>query len=426
MGQLISELAHAAARASYFDAAFTGPYPEESPVSMDDLEEHLSGRGRGLQSRSEARLEAARLATAELQAGRPGYRALWRHFLDVSAVGLEREFESLGVVFDVWKGESDVDPLIPAMIEDLKDDRLAIDGRRCADRAGRARTPTRRKMPPLILLKSDGAVLYGTTDLATIIDRVREHDPDLILYVVDQRQHGHFEQVFRAATKDGPRGKGRARTYRLRHGERYRRQAVQDARGRRDEALRPHRHGDGGSEQAPHRTGPRRRLSAKRNARRSPRRSASPRSNSPTSPTTASRTTSSISNASRASRARPGPICNTRRCASNRSCARREPRRLCGRRARHPLERGTRARAPACCSMPEALLNAEVKRAPNFLCDYAFTLAQNFSRFYTEHHIMSRNRRGFARRAPRSLHADARHLLKRMLGVLGIEVPERM
>jgi len=66
-----------------------------------------------------------------------------------------------------------------------------------------ARENDKKPMPPLILVKSEGGVLYGTTDLATVIERVREYDPDLILYVVDHRQHGHFEQVFRAAEKSG-------------------------------------------------------------------------------------------------------------------------------------------------------------------------------------------------------------------------------
>ncbi len=144
-----------------------------------------------------------------MQAGRPGYRALWRHFVKVSEHGLEREFGSLGVHFDLWNGEASVDALIAPMIEDLKARGLAVHERRRAGRALWRADDDKKAMPPLILVKSDGAVLYGTTDLATVIDRVREQNPDLILYVVDQRQHGHFEQVFRAARKGRPQRQSR-------------------------------------------------------------------------------------------------------------------------------------------------------------------------------------------------------------------------
>jgi arginyl-tRNA synthetase len=118
----------------------------------------------------------------------------------VSERGLEREFASLGIRFDLWNGESSVDALIAPMIEDLKKRRLAeiSEG---ALVVPVAREDDKKPLPPLLLIKSEGGVLYGTTDLATVIERVRAYDPDLILYVVDHRQHGHFEQVFRAAEK---------------------------------------------------------------------------------------------------------------------------------------------------------------------------------------------------------------------------------
>src|SRR5215831_11221882 len=125
MGQLIAELAVRKPELPYFDPADRSPYPDKSPVTMDDLEV-LYPIAAAACKEDPKRLEAARLATAELQAGRPGYRALWHHFHDVSAQGMEREFGSLGVVFDEWKGESDADPLIPDMIERLKDDRFAV------------------------------------------------------------------------------------------------------------------------------------------------------------------------------------------------------------------------------------------------------------------------------------------------------------
>ena len=198
MGQLISEIAHRKlAPPQYFDPKFKGPFPPLANITMQTLEELYPAASAACKA-DPKRLEEARQATAELQVGRPGYRALWQHFVKVSVEGLAREYGSLGVHFDWWKGEAHVDSLIAPMIEKLKKDGIAI-----MDEGAlivRVEEPNDTKeMPPLILLKSDGAVLYGTTDLATIIDRVREADPDLILYVVDQRQHGHFEQVFRAA-----------------------------------------------------------------------------------------------------------------------------------------------------------------------------------------------------------------------------------
>src|SRR5207253_3845999 len=181
MGQLISELAIRRPELPYFDAADRSPYPEESPVTMEDLERLYPEAAAACKSNPE-RLEAARQATVELQAGRPGYRALWRHFLKVSIEGLEREYGSLDVHFDEWKGESDADPLIPQIVEDLKDRGLA-----CVDE-GALIVPVSEpsdtvEVPPMILMKSDGAVNYAATDVATIVQRVKEHDPDLILYV---------------------------------------------------------------------------------------------------------------------------------------------------------------------------------------------------------------------------------------------------
>ncbi len=142
--------------------------------------------------------DRARRATAELQAGRYGYRLLWRHFVEVSRVALQREFHALGVDFDLWKGESDVDSLIEPMVRELDEKHLLVD-----DQGARiiriARDSDKRDLPPLLVISSEGSAMYGTTDLATILDRRRSFDPHLVLYAVDQRQADHFEQVFRAA-----------------------------------------------------------------------------------------------------------------------------------------------------------------------------------------------------------------------------------
>jgi arginyl-tRNA synthetase len=156
--------------------------------------------------------DRARQATAQLQSGaRPAYRTLWRAFVAVSQVALEREFHALGVDFDLWKGESDADPLIPGMVKDLEAKGLLVDdqGARIVrvDRNGETKkkklddgTVVTVPYPdPLLVVSSEGSAMYGTTDLATILDRKNSFDPQLVLYCVDQRQADHFEQVFRAA-----------------------------------------------------------------------------------------------------------------------------------------------------------------------------------------------------------------------------------
>src|SRR5262249_33858702 len=138
----------------------------------------------------------------ELQAGRPGYRALWRHFCTVTRVGLERECASLGVQFDLWKGESDAEPLVPEIVTDLRARGIAVpDDGALIIRV--AREGDKKEMPPIILVKRDGEIGYHATDLGAILDRKRSLDPELSLYVVDQRQALHFEQVFRASDMAG-------------------------------------------------------------------------------------------------------------------------------------------------------------------------------------------------------------------------------
>ncbi|MDR3511736.1 MAG: arginine--tRNA ligase [Caulobacteraceae bacterium] len=145
--------------------------------------------------------DRARRATAGLQAGRPGYLRLWRHFTSVTRVALERDFHTLGIDFDLWKGESDVQPLIEPMVEDLRQKGL-LEPDQGAMIVRVARQGDKRELPPLLVVSSEGSAMYGTTDVATILDR-RAFNPDLVLYCVDQRQADHFEQVFRAALMAG-------------------------------------------------------------------------------------------------------------------------------------------------------------------------------------------------------------------------------
>ncbi len=151
--------------------------------------------------------DIARRATAELQAGRFGHRLLWQHFAEVTRVALERDFAALEVHFDLWRGESDAEPLIEDMVAELRAKGLLEDDQG-AQIIRVAREDDRREVPPLLVVSSEGSSMYGTTDLATILDRKRFFDPALILYVVDQRQADHFETVFRAARLAGYAGEG--------------------------------------------------------------------------------------------------------------------------------------------------------------------------------------------------------------------------
>lgn len=197
MGLLITEVQEEQPDLPYFDADFEGDYPTESPVTMADLE-RLYPQASGKAKEDDAKKEAARTATAELQSGRRGYRALWQHFCDVTQIGLERECGDLGVKFDLWKGESDANILIPEIVDDLKERKVAeLDDGAWIIRV--EREEDKKDMPPFMMLNSQGAVGYHATDLGTILDRKRENKPDLTLYVVDARQALHFEQVFRAA-----------------------------------------------------------------------------------------------------------------------------------------------------------------------------------------------------------------------------------
>lgn len=201
MGQLISELQIRQPELVYFDPGQSGPYPDESPISLQDLEEMYPAASAASKA-DPARADLARKATKELQDGRPGYRALWKHFVELSVTAMKRDYADLDVEFDLWKGEADADPLIPELTEDLKA-RNVIEESDGAQIIHVARESDKKEMPPIIFVNSQGAVGYHATDVATIVDRKRELDPDRILYVVDARQRLHFEQVFRAVERAG-------------------------------------------------------------------------------------------------------------------------------------------------------------------------------------------------------------------------------
>lgn len=214
MGHLITELYDEQPDLVYFDQSITGPYPSDPPVTIDDLA-RLYPAASSKAKADAARNERSQLAVAELQEGRPGYRALLKHFIDVSVAALKIDYGFLNVSFDLWKGESDVDHLIPAVIDDFKSKNLSSedDGAIIVDvskegenipveKDGKVRM--KNAMPPIMLVNSRGGTGYHTTDLATIKDRMGMlPKPERMLYVVDARQALHFEQVYRAAEKVG-------------------------------------------------------------------------------------------------------------------------------------------------------------------------------------------------------------------------------
>jgi len=201
MGLIIAELQDRQPDLPYFDESFTGDYPEEPPFTLSDLEEIYPAAN--LKKGTDPEFaHRAHIATYENQNGRRGYRALWKHIMNVSLPDLHRLYDLLNVHYEKWLGESDSHPYIPAMIEDLKTRGFAVESEGALVFPV-AEEGDKKEMPPCILVKSDGSAIYATTDLATIVQRMQDWNPDKMLYVTDKRQNLHFEQVFRAAKKSG-------------------------------------------------------------------------------------------------------------------------------------------------------------------------------------------------------------------------------
>lgn len=430
MGMLISELARRQPDLPYFDAAHTGPYPATSPVSMEALEELYPFAAAACKD-DPARLDEARKATAELQSGRPGYTALWRHFVEVSIAGMRRDFGALGVEFDLWKGEADVHGLIAPMVETLRGTGAAQESEGALVVAV-AQDGDKTEIPPLILLKSDGGVMYSTTDLATIVERVRDHDPDLMLYVVDQRQHLHFEQVFRAArigglagkaamehigfgTMNGPDGK----PFKTRAGGVMKlqdliRMTTDKALERLDEAGLAQEYDAGEKAEIARMVG----LAALKFADLSNH-----------------RVSNYVFDLDRFARfeGKTGPYLQYA-AVRIKSLLRKAVEQfqgddgaVIGAIAVPPggFHESERELILTLGQLPEAIAAAEAKRAPNELADFAYGLAQSFSRFYAACHILSEADET-VRRSRLELARLALAQLELTLSLLGIEVPERM
>ena len=201
MGLIITELKLRKPDLVYFEPDYDGDYPTEPPFTISELEEIYPTASKKSKEDEEYHKKALE-ATAELQKGRRGYRALLSHILNVSVTDLKKNYERLNVSFELWKGESDAQPYIAPMVKMMKDKGLAyesegalvVDVKEDSDK---------KEIPPCMILKSDGAALYNTTDLATLVWRMEDYHPDKIVYVVDKRQELHFVQVFRCARKTG-------------------------------------------------------------------------------------------------------------------------------------------------------------------------------------------------------------------------------
>lgn len=211
MGMIISEINRTQPDLPYFDPDFKGDYPSQPPFSLDDLSEiypRVSGAikekdGDGNPTPKAKELDQeAKEATYELQKGNRGYRALWQHIVNLSVSDLKQNYKRLLVDFDLWYGESDSHDFIGPVLDILKQKNALIesDGAIVADVS---QADDKKEIPPIILVKSDGSYLYGTTDLATLYQREKDFQPDQVLYVVDGRQAMHFTQVFRTAKKHG-------------------------------------------------------------------------------------------------------------------------------------------------------------------------------------------------------------------------------
>ncbi|MFN8486313.1 MAG: arginine--tRNA ligase [Caldilineaceae bacterium] len=423
MGLVISELELRHPDWLYFDPGYNGPYPPVLPITITDLEELYPVASKRASEDSAAR-EAARQATLALQNGRPGYFALWQQFRQLSVNDLKRDYDELGAEFDLWLGESDTRDWVIALVERLQDDGYAeeSEGALIVDVSQPEDT---KEVPPLILVKSDGAVLYGTTDLATIEQRVQELKRELILYVVDKRQSTHFQQVFRAAYKTGVapatvglehiafgtmNGKD-GKPFKTRDGGVLRLRALLDmaidkAKERLAEVEAAQNYPDTEKAEIARLVGMATLKYADLMNHRTmdysfdlDRFSAFEGRTGPYLLYTAARAKSILRKARE--QALPfGPI-------------------------HAPVDDGERAFFLKLAELPEVLNLAFVERAPNHLCEYAYTLATTFNRFYRDHHILSEANP--AQQASWLALADCSvAVLEQVLDLLGIQTPARM
>lgn len=424
MGMLIAEIKRRQPDLRYFTEDYSGPYPASSPVDMDDLGEIYPAASARAKEDPEFR-EAARKATKELQDGRPGYRALWQHIVDISIEALKEDFNRLGVTFDLWLGESHANGRIEPMVERLLTQGIAEES------AGAiivdvAQPDDKADIPPLMLLKSDESVLYGTTDLATIEQRVEELNAELIVYVVDIRQSLHFEQVFRAARKSGiaPAGKvglehlpngtingPDGRPFKTREGGVPSLKEVVDmvvarARERLTEMDVATEYDEVEKEQIAEKVG----IAALKFG-----------------DLVNHRTKDYVFDLERFTsfEGRTGPYLLYTAVRTKSILRRADEQGLEGGAILPAAGEEERELALKLTELPDVLAHAYETRAPNHLADYVYNLAITFNRFYREHHILSEE--NIAQQASwLALSHYSLRQIELVLYLMGIEVPERM
>lgn len=423
MGMIIAELARCYLDWPYFSATGNGSFPAESPVTIDDLAEVYPAAVKRANEDATA-LEAARQATFELQRGHPGYRALWQHFVNVSVAELRRDYQDLNVDFDLWLGESDTQARIDPLINRLRAAGYAREsqGALVIDVAQPGDT---RELPPLILVKSDGAVLYSTTDLATIEQRVQEVGADLILYVVYKRQSTHFEQIFRAAYKTGiaptdvrlehidfgtMNGKD-GKPFKTREGGVLRLRTLIEmltakAQERLAEIEAAQAYNDEEKEEIARKVG----IATLKFADLANHRSID-----------------YVFDLERFSafEGRTGPYLLYTAVRARSLLRRAEAEGLTPGELLGPAATTERDLLLKLAELPDIVNLALIQRAPNHLCEYAYTLATSFNRFYHQHHVLSEQNRDQQASWLRVVQYTER-VLEQVLDVLGIATPERM
>ncbi len=201
MGLVIEELRDRKPDLPYFDEGFTGEYPKEAPFTISELDEIYPAASARAKEDEEFN-ERAHNTTFQMQKGNRAYHAIWEHIMNVSKIDLKRNYDNLNVEFDLWKGESDVQPYIPDMVQGLLDRGIAYKSQGAVV-VDVAMEQDNKELPPCLIQKSDGAALYATSDLATIVEREKLYQPDRYIYLADKRQDLHFTQVFRVAKKAG-------------------------------------------------------------------------------------------------------------------------------------------------------------------------------------------------------------------------------
>ncbi|MGN0406674.1 MAG: arginine--tRNA ligase [Bacteroides sp.] len=201
MGLIIEELRDRKPELVYFDENYSGEYPAEPPFTIAELEE-IYPAASAKSKEDDTFMERAHLSTVKLQNGDPACTAIWKHIMAVSKEDLKKNYDNLNVSFDLWKGESDAQPYIPAMIQKMLDDGIAYESKGAIVVDIQEESDT-KELPPCLVRKSDGAALYATSDLATLVEREKDYHPDAYIYLADKRQELHFTQVFRTAKKAG-------------------------------------------------------------------------------------------------------------------------------------------------------------------------------------------------------------------------------